>query len=78
MNTDFLYLTLAEANSDGCLLREKKIQWTQMGQKNCKDEFEADALKHCFLRTCCSDFFSNKNRISENPDYSKKNFAVLK
>ena len=77
MDTDFFYLALGEANLDGCLLREKKIQWTQMCQKDCKDEFKADALKHCFLRTCCC-FFFFKNLISENPDYSKKSFAVLK
>ena len=38
MDTDSLYLALAEDNLDDCILPEKKAQWTLIRQKDCRDD----------------------------------------
>ena len=75
MDTDSLYLALAEDNLDDCILPEKKAQWTPICRNDCRDDFIADADKkfshvHAALFT--------KSMTNENLDYSKKNFAALK
>ena len=54
MDTDSLYLALAEDNLDGCILPEKKKQWTLICRNDCRDNFIADACKKFFPRTCCA------------------------
>ena len=43
LDTDFLYLALAEASLEDCIFPEKKAQWTQIHRNDCRDEFIADA-----------------------------------
>ena len=54
MDTDSLYLALAEDNLDDCILPEKKAQWTLSRRNYCRDDFIADADKIFFPRTCCA------------------------
>ena len=54
MDTDSLYLALAEDNLDDCILPEKKAQWTLIRRNDCRDDFIADADKNFFPRTCCA------------------------
>ena len=75
MDTDSLYLALAEDNPDDSILPEKKAQRTLTRQNDCRDELIADAMRIFFPLACCA---LHKRMINENPDYSKKNSAVLK
>ena len=43
LDTDFLYLALAEASLKDCIFPEKKAQWTQIHRNDCRDEFIVDA-----------------------------------
>ena len=54
MDTDSLYLALAEGNLDNYILSEKKDQWTLICQNDCRNDFIADATKNFFPRTCCA------------------------
>mgnify|MGYP005677424497 FL=1 len=54
MDTDSLYLALAEEEVEDCVLPEKRDEWDQMRANDCNDEFRADALNNFFPRTCCS------------------------
>ena len=75
MDTDSLYLALAEDNLDDCILPEKKAQWTLIRRNNCRDDFIADADKN-FFHVHAALF--TKSMTNENLDYSKKDFAALK
>ena len=75
IDTDSLYLALAEDNLDNCILPEKKAQWTLIRRNDCRDDFIADADKN-FFHVHAALF--TKSMTNENLDYSKKNFAVLK
>ena len=48
MDTDSLYLALAEDNLDDCILPEKKAQWRIIRRNDCRDDFNADAKKNFF------------------------------
>ena len=57
METDSLYLALAENNLDDCILPEKKAQWTLTRQNDCRDDFKAETTlckDEFFPRTCCA------------------------
>ena len=54
MDTDSLYLALAEDNLDDCILPKKKAQWTLNRRNDCRDDFIADADKNFFPRTWCA------------------------
>ena len=75
MDTDSLYLALAEDNLDYCILPVKEAQWTLIHRNDCGDDFIADADKN-FFHVHAALF--TKSITNENLDYSKKNFAVLK
>ena len=75
MDTDPLYLALAEDCLDDCILPEKKAQWTLIRQNDCRDDFIADAEKKFFHVQAV---LVIKSMTNEKLDYSKKNFAVLK
>ena len=75
MDTDSLYLALAEENLYGCILPDKRAAWEKMRESDCRDSFKADAKSNFFPRTCCS---IHKNMISGTWDFSKKNLGAQK
>ena len=54
MDTDFFYLALAEDNLDDCISPEKKTQWKEIRQTDCRDDFIADARKIFLYMLRCS------------------------
>ena len=74
MNTDSLYLVLAEENLKDCIL-PKKTQWLQIRRIDCRDDFNANANKN-ILHVHAALFI--QSMINENPFYSKKNSSLLK
>ena len=71
MDTDSLYLALAEDNLDDCILPEKKAQWTLIRRNDCRDDFIADADKKFFPRTCCA---VHKKHDKREPGLFKEEF----
>ena len=41
MDTDSLYLALAEEDLDDCILPSKRAEWTERRSKDCRDDFRA-------------------------------------
>ena len=54
MDTDSLYLALAEENLYDCIQPDKRAAWEKMRESDCRDFFKADAKSNFFPRTCCS------------------------
>ena len=73
MDTDSLYLALGAENLYDCIKPEKREEWLKIREKDCDDNFVADALSNFFPRTCCG-----KHIKHDNQAYSKKNSDVLK
>ena len=72
MDTDSLYLALAEENLYDCNLPSKRAEWTEKRSKDCRDDFRADAKKNNFFsRTCCSKHNKDDKR---EPGLFKKKF----
>ena len=71
MDTDSLYLALAEEEVEDCVLPEKRDEWDQMRANDCNDEFRADALNNFFPRTC---FFIHKKHNKREPGLFKEEF----
>ena len=53
MDTDSLYLELAEENLEDCFLPENKTQWLQIRRKDCRNDCIADAKKNFLPLICC-------------------------
>ena len=73
MDTDSLYLALAEMELEDCIrpeMTEMKTEWEQLRSKDCSDSFTADVSGNFFPRMCCG---KHKNTTRENPDLSKNN-----
>ena len=43
METDSLYLALAEENLYDCIEPDKRAAWEKMRERDCRDSFKADA-----------------------------------
>ena len=54
MDTDSLYLALAENDISDCIRQDKFEEWSDIRKKDCCNNFEADSLRNFFPRTCCS------------------------
>ena len=54
MDTDSLYLALAEENLYDCIQPDKRAAWEKMMENDCRDSFKADSKSNFFPRTCCS------------------------
>ena len=52
MNTDSLYLALAEKKLDDCIRPEMSAKWQRLRSNECVDSFTADAVANFFPRTC--------------------------
>ena len=53
MDTDSLYLALAENEQEDCIKPEMKTEWQSLRSNDCVDSFTADAVANFFPRTCC-------------------------
>ena len=52
MDTNSLYLALAQENLYDCIRPDKKEEWETLREKDCDDSFRADASHKFFPRTC--------------------------
>ena len=55
MDTDSLYLALAEQELRDCIQPEVKAKWEKMRTTDCDDSFAADASRNFFPRICCAE-----------------------
>ena len=53
MDTDSLYLALAEKELEDCIRPEMRAQWQRLRSNDCVDNLTADAVANFFPRTCC-------------------------
>ena len=53
MDTDSLYLDLAEKELENCIKPEMKAEWQRLRSKNCVDGFTAGAVANFFPRISC-------------------------
>ena len=54
MDTDLLFLALAEENLYDCFRQEKKDDYEKMRKNDCRDSCRADSKTNFFPRTFCS------------------------
>ena len=52
MDTDLLYLALAEKELEDCIRPEMRAEWQKLRSNDCVDNFTADAVAKFFPRTC--------------------------
>ena len=71
MDTDSLYLALAEENLYDCIQPDKRAAWEKMRESDCRDSFKADAKSNFFPRTCCS---IHKKHDKREPGFFKEEF----
>ena len=69
MDTDSLYLALAEEDLDECILPSKWAEWTEKRSKYCRDDFRAD-VKNNFFPVLVAPNIRNMTR--ENQDCSRR------
>ena len=60
MDTDSLYLELAENELYDCIRSEKRQESELLRSKDCNDSFTADACSNFYPRTCCAKHKDNK------------------
>ena len=53
MDTDLLYLALAEKELEDCMRPEMRAEWQRLRSNDCVDSLTADAVTNFFPRTCC-------------------------
>ena len=53
MDTDSLYLALAEKELEDCIRPEMKAEWQRLRSNDCVDSFTVDAVANFFPGTCC-------------------------
>ena len=53
MDTDSLYLALAEKELEGCIRPEMGAEWQKLRSIDCVNTFTAEAVANFFPRTCC-------------------------
>ena len=53
MDTDSLYLALAEKKLKDCIRPEMSAEWQKLRSNDCVDKFTADAVANFLPRTCC-------------------------
>ena len=71
MDTDWLYLAIAEKKLEDCTRPEMKTEWKQMRSEDCSDSFTADAVANFFPRRCCD---KHKKHDEREPRLSKQEF----
>ena len=53
LDTDSLYLALAEKEVEDCRRPEMRAEWQRLRSNDCVHNFTADAIANFFPRTCC-------------------------
>ena len=53
MDTDSLYLAVAEKELEDCIGPEMRTEWQRLRSNDCVDSFTADSVANFFPRTCC-------------------------
>ena len=71
MDTDSLYLPLAEQDLYDCIGPEMKEQWEALRCADCTDLFFADGTRNFFPRTCCA---KHKKHDKREPGLFKEEF----
>ena len=69
MDTDLLYLALAEKQLEDCIRPEMRAEWQRLRSNDCVKSFTADAVANFFPRACC---VQHKHMIRENLVFLKK------
>ena len=62
VDTDSLYLALAEKELEYCIGTETRAEWQRLRSNDCVDSFIADAVANFFPRTCCVKYKQNDKR----------------
>ena len=70
MDTDSLYLALAEKELEDCITPEMKADWQRLRSNDCVDSFAA-AVANFFPRTC---FAKHKQHDKREPGLFKEEF----
>ena len=76
MDTDLLFLGLAENDLYVCKRSERKQEWELLRSKHCNDSFTADACRNFFCRTFCAKF--PKNTTQQSLNCSRRSFDAPK
>ena len=71
MDTDSLYLALAEKELEDCLGPEMRAEWQRLRSSDCVDSFTADTVANSFPRTCC---VKHKQHDKRDPGLFKEEF----
>ena len=71
MDTDSLYLALAEKEQEDCIRPEMKAEWEKLRSDDCVDSFPSDAVEYFFPRTCC---LKHKQHDKREPGLFKEEF----
>ena len=71
MDTDSLYLALAEEELEDCIRPEMRAEWQRLRSNDCVDNFTADAVANIFPRTCCVKY---KQHDKREPGLFKEEF----
>ena len=75
MDTDWLYLAIAEENLYDCIQPEKKRYLGKMRENDCRESLKADAKSNFFPQTCCS---IHKKHNKRDPGLLKRNLGAQK
>ena len=71
MDTDSLYLALAEKEHDNCIRPEMRTEWQKLRSNDCVYTFTADAVTIFFPRICC---VKHKQHDKREPGLFKEEF----
>ena len=71
MDTDSMYLALAEKELEVCIRPEMRAEWQRLRSNDCVDSFTADAVANFFPRTCC---VKHKQHNKREPGLFKEEF----
>ena len=71
MDTDSLYLALAEKKLEDCIRPEMRADSQKLRSNYCVDNFTADAVANFFPRTCCVE---HKQHDKSEPGLFKEEF----
>ena len=74
MDTDSLYLVLAEENLYDCIQTDKRAVWEKMRENDCRDSFKAGAKSNFFPGTCCS---KHKKHDKPGPGFFKEELIYI-
>ena len=74
MDTDLLYLALAEKELEDCIRPEMRAEWQRLRLNDCVDNLTADAVANFFLRTRC---LKHKQQDKREPGLFKEEFRCM-